>query len=191
MTLFPLALTKICLPVSRRMTPFKQSDIEDDFVPMINFIIHLCWISCLSITTWSALAYYYRVFYSMINNWKAKMMLWIPFVLVLIWALSSVGPRHCLAFESGDMPRAFKTKLRCVDLTCDFRRGLASKPVLDHWSEYGIPRQNLVHKLDTLRCQCSRPDCSCSLDHNEGTSVEAQIGDIITFPYWNSVSELS
>ena len=79
--------------VSRHMSPVRPSDVQNDFVEMINFYIHLCWILALWMTTWSVLAYYRRVFDNMINSRKAEMSLLIPSILVPVWAISSVGNR--------------------------------------------------------------------------------------------------
>ena len=77
--------------VSRKEVPVQQSDIKGYLVPKINFIIQLCWVMALWFTTLSALVYYYRVFKDIMNTWKAKLMLWIPFALVGFWSISCVS----------------------------------------------------------------------------------------------------
>ena len=90
----PFTLTDVSGLVSFHMIPAKQSDLESDFVPKFNFGIHLAWVVEISLITLSVLAYYYRVFRDMINNKKAKAMIWVPVIFVFVWALSSVSTPH-------------------------------------------------------------------------------------------------
>ena len=76
------------------MTPAKQSDLKSYFAPKFNFGINLGWIAEICLVTLSVLAYYYRVFQDLINDKKAKAMIWFPFLSVLVWAGLSVSTPH-------------------------------------------------------------------------------------------------
>lgn len=120
------------VPVSFHMTPVKRSHISSDFVPKINFIIHILWVSGISFTTCSVLAYYYRIFQRSIKSGKDKAMIWVPFSFVLAWAISSVSFNTHRVRQQNEKSFVSGTKLICTDLTCTVCPGLAPKSVLDY-----------------------------------------------------------
>lgn len=107
LTLSSFVLTNISGLVAQQMLPVKQSDIESYHVPQFNFAIHIIWILALLFDTLSVLAYYRRIFDCIFQHTtkkrKAKWMLWTPNVLVVLWAITSVGIRQNLAVEHCDV----------------------------------------------------------------------------------------